>query len=149
MATKAEQAAECFKSGFNCAQAVFSTYSEQFGINQTDALKISCGLGAGMGRKQEVCGAVSGAILLIGCKHGKTIREDNASTDTTYMLVRDLSDKFTAKHGNILCRELLGCNLLTPEGQQFFKENNFKELKCARFVHDAAEIVEKILADGK
>jgi C_GCAxxG_C_C family probable redox protein len=102
-----------------------------------------------MGRKQEVCGAVSGAILLIGCKHGKTIREDNASTDTTYMLVRDLSDKFTAKHGNILCRELLGCNLLTPEGQQFFKENNFKELKCARFVHDAAEIVEKILADGK
>jgi C_GCAxxG_C_C family probable redox protein len=145
MATKAEQAADCFKSGFNCAQAVFSTYSERFGINKTDALKISCALGAGMGRKQEVCGAVTGAFLLIGCKFGKTILEDNASTDKTYKLVRDLSDRFTAKHGSILCRELIQCKLLTAEGQQFFKENNYKELRCARYVHDSAEIAEKII----
>ena len=145
MSTKPDQAAATYINGFNCAQAVFSTYAEEFGIDRTNALKISCGFGAGMGRRQEVCGAVSGAILLIGCKHGKTIREDNAANDLTYKLVRELSEKFIAKHGSISCKELLGCNLLTPEGQQFYKENNFRDLKCARYVHDAAELAETML----
>ena len=145
MSTKSDEAAETFKNGFNCAQAVFTTYADKFGIDRTSALKISCGFGAGMGRRQEVCGAVSGAILLIGCKHGKTLREDNAANDLTYKLVRELTDKFIAKHGSNSCRELLGCNLLTPEGQKYFKENNFQHSKCARYVHDAAEWAEEIL----
>ena len=145
MNTKPDQAAETFKNGFNCAQAVFTTYAEEFGMDRTSALKISCGFGAGMGRRQEVCGAVSGAILLIGCKHGKTIREDNAANELTYKLVRELSDKFIAKHGSISCKELLGCNLLTPDGQQCYKENNFRDLKCAPYVHDAAELAETML----
>jgi C_GCAxxG_C_C family probable redox protein len=145
MDTKPDQAAATFINGFNCAQAVFSTYAEKFGIDQTEALKISCGFGAGMGRRQEVCGAVSGAILLIGSKYGKTIREDNAANDLTYKLVRELSEKFIAKYGSISCKELLGCNLLTPEGQQFFKENNFRDLKCARYVHDVSELAEEML----
>jgi len=145
MSTKPDQAVETFVNGFNCAQAVFSTYAEEFGIDRTEALKISCGFGAGMGRRQEVCGAVSGAMMLIGCKHGKTIREDNTANDLTYQLVRDLSEKFSAIHGSTSCRELLGCNLLTPEGQQFFKENNFRDLKCALYVHDAAELAEEML----
>jgi C_GCAxxG_C_C family probable redox protein len=98
-----------------------------------------------MGRRQEVCGAVSGAIMLIGCKYGKTIREDNAANDLTYKHVRELSEKFIAKHGSTSCKELLGCNLQTPEGQQVFKENNFKELKCSRYVHDASELAEAML----
>jgi C_GCAxxG_C_C family probable redox protein len=145
MDTKPDQAAATFINGFNCAQAVFSTYAENFGIDRTNALKISCGFGAGMGRRQEVCGAISGAILLIGCKYGKTIREDNAANDLTYKLVRELCEKFIAKYGSISCKELLGCNLLTTEGQQFFKENNFRDLKCARYVHDASELAEEML----
>ena len=145
MNTKPDQAVATFNKGFNCAQAVFSTYAEEFGIDQTQALKISCGFGAGMGRRQEVCGAVSGAILLIGCKHGKTVREDNAANELTYKLVREFSEKFIAKHGSISCKELLGCNLLTPEGQKFFTENNYKELKCIPYVHDASELAEAML----
>jgi C_GCAxxG_C_C family probable redox protein len=145
MSTKPDQAVATFNNGFNCAQAVFATYAEEFGIDQARALKISCGLGAGMGRRQEVCGAVSGAILLISCKHGKTIREDNAANEMTYKLVREFSEKFIAKHGSISCKELLGCNLLTPEGQKFFTENKFKELKCIPYVHDASELAEAML----
>jgi C_GCAxxG_C_C family probable redox protein len=145
MSTKPDQAVESFKSGFNCAQSVFAAYAEEFGIDRTSALKISCGFGAGMGRRQEICGAVSGAIMLIGCKYGKENKEDNAANDLTYKLVRDFSEEFIAKHGTASCKELLGCNLLTPEGQNFFKENNFKENKCSKYVHDAAEMVEKIL----
>jgi C_GCAxxG_C_C family probable redox protein len=145
MNTKPDQAAETFKSGFNCAQAVFATYAEEFGIDRTEALKISCGFGAGMGRRQEVCGAVSGAIMLIGCKHGKTKKDDNAANDLTYKLVREFSEQFIAKHGSISCKELLGCNLQTPEGQQFFKENNFRDCKCVPYVHDASELAEAML----
>ncbi len=148
MELKADQAAECFRSGFNCAQAVFSTYAEDFGINKIDALRISCGFGGGMGRLQETCGAVSGAFMLIGCKHGKTKKEDTESTETTYRLVQEFSEKFIAKHGGLACKELLGCNLRTPEGHQFFKERNLKELKCVRYVHDAAEIIEKMLKNS-
>jgi C_GCAxxG_C_C family probable redox protein len=145
MNTKPDQATATFINGFNCAQAVFSTYAEEFGIDRTNALKISCGFGAGMGRRQEVCGAVSGAFLLIGCKHGKIQKEDTAANETTYRLVREFSEQFIAKLGSISCKELLGCNLQTPEGQKFYKENNFRDLKCARYVHDASELAEAML----
>lgn len=145
MITKPEQAAETYKSGFNCAQAVFSTYAEEFGLDRITALKISCGFGAGMGRRQDVCGAVSGAIMLIGSKYGKTIKDDRPANELTYRLVRELSEKFCAKHGSVLCKELLGCNLQMPEGQQFYKEHAFQDLKCARYVHDAAELAETML----
>jgi C_GCAxxG_C_C family probable redox protein len=145
MPTKPDTAVECFRSGFNCAQAVFSTYAEDFGINKTDALRISCGFGAGMGRMQETCGAVSGAFMLISCKHGKTKKEDTESTEITYRLIREFSDKFKAKHGTLTCKELLGCNFQTPEGHQYFKDHNFRELKCSRYVHASAELVEEIL----
>ena len=149
MNTKPDRAAEVYLNGFNCAQAVFSTYAEQFGMDKTSALKISCGFGAGMGRQQEMCGAISGAIMLIGCKYGKTIREDNAANDLTYKLVREVSERFRTKHGSTLCKELLeGCNLLTPEGQKFYKENDFQHRKCAVYVHDAAEWVEPLLVNA-
>jgi len=145
MSSKPDAAVDCFKGGFNCAQAVYSTYAEDFNIKKTDALRVSCGFGGGMGRLQETCGAVTGAIMLIGCKHGKIKKEDTESTDLTYELVREFADIFSAKHGSISCGTLLGCNLRTPEGQQVFKEGNYKELKCCRYVHDAAEIVEGLL----
>ncbi|RPI01452.1 MAG: C_GCAxxG_C_C family protein [Ignavibacteriae bacterium] len=145
MSTKPEQAAATFLNGFNCAQAVFATSAEEFGIDRTEALKISCGFGAGMGRRQDVCGAVTGAIMLIGSKHGKTVKEDASANETTYRLVREFSEQFIARHGSVSCKELLGCSLVTPEGQQFFKENNFREVKCARYVRDAAELAETML----
>ena len=93
--------------------------------------------------------------MRVWCRHGtqarsvrrrlRTIREDNAANEMTYKLVRELSEKFIAKHGSISCKELLGCNLLTPEGQQFYKENNCRDLKCVPYVHDAAEFAEEML----
>jgi C_GCAxxG_C_C family probable redox protein len=147
--SKADKAAESFLSGFNCAQAVSATYAEEAGINREEMLKISCGLGAGMGRRQETCGAVTGAFLLIGCRHGNINPLDRNSVDKTYQLVRQFADRFAAKHGSISCKELLGCNLLTPEGQQYFKEHGFRESKCARYVHDSSEIIEDLLLNQK
>lgn len=148
MSNKPDAAVECFMNGYNCAQAVFSTYSESLGIRVNDALRIACGFGAGMGRRQETCGAVTGAYLLIGTKFGKVKKEDTASTEKTYALVDKFANQFIAKHGSVSCRELLSCDLKTSEGQTYFKENNLKTVKCARYVRDAAEIVEALAEEA-
>lgn len=149
MTNKKDKAIECFSKGFNCAQSVFSTYSSMFGINSVDALKIACGLGAGMGRLQKTCGAITGAVLLIGLKHGIVREEDKSargeSKEITYDLVRKFTEEFKVLNGSTECRELLGCDLSTPEGLQFAKENNLFKLKCEKYVGDAAELIEKIL----
>ncbi|MEA5144351.1 MAG: C-GCAxxG-C-C family protein [Oscillibacter sp.] len=74
--SKVNEALACFNDGFNCSQAILSTYCEEFGLDKKTALQLSCGLGAGMGRLGETCGAVSGAYLLIGLKYGKFSKED-------------------------------------------------------------------------
>ena len=79
MTTRVETAVETFAKGFNCAQAVFSTYAPILGISEREALQVATGFGAGMGRLQEVCGAITGAFMLIGCKHGMVKPEDTAA----------------------------------------------------------------------
>jgi C_GCAxxG_C_C family probable redox protein len=100
------------------------SFCEELGLGADTALKISCGFGGGMGRKGEVCGAVSGGILVLGLKFGRGKSDQRAQTDVAYAEVREFMKRFSAKHGSCYCRELLsGCNLATPEGQAYFKDN--------------------------
>ncbi len=85
--------------------------------------------------------------MSIGCKYGKIRKEDTESTETTYQLVKEFSEKFRVKHGTLICKELLGCNLQTPDGHKYFKDHNFRELKCVQYVHDSAEIVTEMLTN--
>ncbi len=143
MTNKVEKAVETFSNGFNCAQAVFSTYAPQLGIAEQEALKISAGFGGGMGRLQEVCGAVTGAFMIIGAKHGNSVSSDAAAKAKTYEEVRSFDKQFRKLHGTILCRELLGCDLNTDEGQRQMKEKNLNATVCVACVRDAARIVEE------
>jgi len=94
----------------------------------------------------ETCGVVTGSMMAIGLKHGKIKADDDEAKEKTYRLVNDFVDKFTATHNSIKCRELLNCDMSTPEGLQDFKDRNLIETHCARFVKDAADILEGILA---
>jgi C_GCAxxG_C_C family probable redox protein len=143
-----ERAVACFDQAFNCAQAVLSTYGPQLGLEHELALRVAGALGAGMGRLGETCGAVTGAFMLIGLKHGKTQPEDNESKERGYQLVREFAAEFESRHGSIKCRELLGCSIETPEQLELAKERELFETLCPRFIHDAAEIVEQLLILG-
>ncbi len=138
-------AADCFKQGFNCAQAVFSTYAPLLKIKKEDALRISTGFGGGMGRLQDVCGAVTGAFMVIGCKHGMVDSADSASKENAYALVQEFSNQFRQLHGTISCRELLDCDLNTAEGKQQFKEKDLHNQVCLPCVRDASKLVEELL----
>ena len=133
--SKAKDAVACFNEGFNCSQAILSTYCESLGLERETALKLSCGLGAGMGRLQETCGAVSGAYLVIGLKYG-------SDKEKTYALVREFSKKFKARNKSTNCRELLGVDLIL--GDKAAASQRVREV-CPAAVRDAAEILESIL----
>ena len=85
---KSEKAAELFSQGFNCAQSVFAVFAEKYGISQELALKIGCGFGGGM-RNAEICGAVSGALMVLGLKYGHYIAEDNEQKSRSYAIISD------------------------------------------------------------
>ena len=68
--THEEKAEELFRSGMNCSQSVFCAFADELGMDRETAAKVSCGLGGGVGRMREVCGAVTGATLVLGMRHG-------------------------------------------------------------------------------
>lgn len=131
--------------GFNCCQALLSTYGTQFGLNREIALKVSEAFGGGMGFMAETCGAVTGAFMVIGLEYGRTKVEDLPAKAKTHDLVREFVDRFKSRHGSIICKELLGCDISTPEGMKRAKEDKLIANLCPKFVEDAAEIIEQIL----
>ncbi|MCX5804918.1 MAG: C-GCAxxG-C-C family protein [Proteobacteria bacterium] len=148
MKTKKEIAAAKFLEGYNCAQSVLYSFCDELGIDENIALKTACGFGAGMGRKEEVCGAVTGGIMVIGLKYGRGKNDDRTATELTYAKTRELMERFSEKHGTFICRKLLnGCELTTEEGQQYFKENDLLNTKCKLCVESVVDILEDIL-DG-
>lgn len=142
---KSDCAVACFQNGYNCSQAVFSTYCEQLGLDRTDALKVAGGFGGGMGHIGETCGAVTGAIMLIGLKHGKVNKDDSAARETTYNLVQEYEKRFKALNGSVECTELLGYDLSTSEGFIAARDSNVWNTVCAKLVKDSAAIIEELL----
>ena len=108
MESRVEKAVQTFESGFGCAQSVFSTYADLFGMDRETALKLASPMGGGIGRMREVCGAVSAMALLAGLKEGNTDPSNEEGKEKIYLLVRQMSDKFREENGTIICRELLG-----------------------------------------
>ena len=146
MKTRNDVAVEKFLAGYNCAQAVLYSFCEALHFDEDVALRLACGFGAGMARKQEVCGAVSGGIIAIGLKHGRGEGQDRTPTEETYRRVRQLMSRFESKQGTCLCRNLLnGCDLNTPEGQQYFKQNDLLNRTCKPCVQSVVEILDDIL----
>jgi C_GCAxxG_C_C family probable redox protein len=142
MKSRIDDATDRFKGGFNCAQAVFSAYTPLLGVKEDDALRISTGFGAGMGRQQEVCGAVTGAYMVIGCKQGMTDANDTAAKETTYAQVKVFTRRFCQLHGTISCRELLGCDIDTEEGKRDYNERKLSATVCLPCVQDACKIID-------
>jgi C_GCAxxG_C_C family probable redox protein len=149
MTSRIDKAIACHAQQFNCAQAVFSTYAPALGISELDSLKMSAGFGGGMGRLQEVCGAVTGALMLIGCKYGMVNPGDVEAKEETYARVKDFARRFTSVHGTISCRTLLGCDLNTEEGKALFTKNDLANSVCKRCIRTACAIVEETVMEEK
>jgi C_GCAxxG_C_C family probable redox protein len=148
MSKQSEQAVERFRNGMNCSQAVLSSYCEQFGLDSGKATKVGTGFGGGM-RMAETCGAVTGAFMVLGLKYGNSTVEDKESKAKTYEKIIEFTSRFKASHGSVKCRELLGCDITTPDGEKKARENGLFVSVCPKIVQEAAEILEEIIGkDG-
>lgn len=143
---RSEIAISKFAEGYNCAQAVLYSFCDYLNFDKDMALKLSCGFGAGMGRNEEVCGAISGGIMVIGMQYGRGEEQDPSFTEQAYQKTREFMDEFKEKHGTYICRQLLGdCELTTQEGQAEFNQKDLLNKVCKQCVRDAVDILEHII----
>lgn len=140
MSKRSDRAVELFKEGKNCSQAVFTAFATELGLTEEMALNISIGLGGGVGRMREVCGAISGSAMVVGLKYPEY---DKAQV---YEKVRTIADEFKKTNPSIVCKELLG--LTKPENSSVPEARTneyYKKRPCVQIIEDAALATEKIL----
>lgn len=146
MESRVKQAVATFESGYTCAQSVFSTYADLFGMDRETALKLASPMGGGIGRMREVCGAVSAMALLAGLKEGNTDPENEEGKEKIYLLTRKLADKFKEKNNSIICRELLGIEGREESAKPSARTREYYESRpCSRLIAEARAIIEEIL----
>ncbi len=131
-----------FSQGFSCSQSVFSAFAAQFGIAEDLALKIASPFGGGVARQGEVCGAVTGALMVIALKHGTTTPEKK---EEIYKISQEFIHRFEEKHGSIICRKLTGYDIRRPEELEKARQEQVFTKNCPGLVKDAAEIVKSLI----
>ncbi|AIZ56395.1 putative redox-active protein (C_GCAxxG_C_C) [Candidatus Methanoplasma termitum] len=136
MGNDVKQAQDYFRNGLYCSQAVLMTFCERYGLDKDTAFKISCGLNSGA-RCADICGAASGAILVIGLKHGGSKEICNAKTEE---FLRSFKDKTSG----ILCRDILGCDISTEEGRDKAKREGLFGTVCVSAVAGAAKALDEL-----
>jgi C_GCAxxG_C_C family probable redox protein len=138
MSAKSEEAVERFKNGFNCSQAVLGTFSEQFGLD------CDIGFGSGM-RMGGTCGAVTGAFMALGLKYGNSTAKNKQAKTNTYNKIEEFTKRFKNRKNSVICRELIGCDICTPDGMKEARDKDLFSTICSGLVQNSAEILEEML----
>jgi C_GCAxxG_C_C family probable redox protein len=119
---------------------------QERGVESRLVPRIATAFGGGIGRTGAVCGAVVGATMAIGLKHGRD--EASQSRDRTYALAQEFRRCFEQEMGTISCRELTGVDLNTPEGLEHFRSSGGPQKVCQRARGVAFRAVMRLL-DGQ
>lgn len=141
---RSEQAEELFLTGYNCAQSVVLSFADDLKFSKELAQKMAAGFGGGLGKQQKTCGAITGAIMVLGILKGEQVNNNDELKSQAYGSVNELIREFVAEYKTTECIDLIGCDLNTPEGSEKFKEENVMENVCAGCVQKAVKIVEAI-----
>ena len=143
MSSKSEMATAHFHSGFNCAQSVFAVFCKKYGVDRNAALKMCSGLGGGF-RFGEICGAVSGAVLVIGLKYGQNIAEDKTAKDTCNHKTVEFMNLFKINNKSVVCRDILGFDLSIKEEYDQAQKQNLFRTTCTDMVRSAVTLLEEL-----
>ena len=140
------KAAELFVNGYNCAQAMLVAYCDVTGLTPEFSARLASSFGGGMGRMREVCGAVSGMLMVAGLLYGYDTPGDDTVKKEHYRLVQQLAGKFREEAGSIICREILDNPPSdpnpTPRTAEFYRVR-----PCARLLVLAARILDEYMAE--
>ena len=145
--TLKEQALKSFEDGYCCSQAVFSTYARHWGFEDDAFLKIPDAFGGGIGGTAGICGVVTGAVLTIGLKYGRTQPDDAEAKQKTRTLVKEFINQFKAKNNSIECKQLLGIDISTPEGMKSVDEKGLFQTICPKLIDNAMDILSQLIPE--
>lgn len=140
--TKKEQALAHFKQGCSCSQAIVMSYGPELGLSEEIGIRVAAAFGGGIARRGEICGAVSGSLMILGLKLDKNVENPK---ETLYAEVHDFISCFQERNGTVVCRELLGVDMGSQEGREELKQRNLIASRCSKFVGDAAEILDEFI----
>jgi C_GCAxxG_C_C family probable redox protein len=138
--TRQEHAVQLFLSGYSCAQAVLMAFSTPLGLDEALAAKVACAFGGGISHMGLTCGAVTGALMVIGLKHGG----GPEAKQPTYLIGKDFISRFSVLHGSINCTELIGYDLSNPDQLSEAREKGIFLSRCKNYVETAVKILEEL-----
>ena len=144
-----EEAKLLFYAGYNCSQAIFCAFRDVTGLDLDTAARMSSPLGGGVGRLREVCGAFSGAILVLGAVEGYSDPSAQEEKRQLYARVQEYARRFRERNGSIICRELLK-DVKTSEGGAPERRTPefYTSRPCLRIIEEAASILEEMLQEN-
>ena len=143
--THKEKAVDYFNRKFHCSQAVLAAFAPECGLTEEQALKLGACFGSGM-RKGEVCGACTGALMVLGSLYGQYDKTDPESRERANKVNDLMMEGFAKKCGSYICNDLLKCDISTPEGRKFALDNNLFTEFCPIMVANAVDVLEEIIA---
>lgn len=146
LTARQQRAVDCFNKSMHCSQSVLYAFSEECGIPEEMAFRLGSCFGSGM-RKGNVCGACTGALMVLGLMFGERHMSDKEERQRSNRLNDEMMNRFAQANGTCICNDLLGCDIATPEGAQYARSNGlFKEF-CPKMVASAVEILEDMICE--
>ena len=140
-----DTAVSLFSQGFSCSQSLLLAFAPRFGLDPNLAARLASPFGGGIARQGRVCGAVTGALMVIGLHCGNATTEEREAKEAAYAKIRALMASFAQAHETTECRELTGYDLSTPEGYSAATEAAVFTQRCPEFVRTAATLVAEVL----
>lgn len=128
-------------SKFNCSQTVLSLFAPELGIDEKTALRIASGFGGGMACA-ETCGAVTGAYMVIGMKHGHSTPNPDEKA-ATKSKIKHFNEEFLKHHNSLKCKELLGIDISKMDGAEQASEKGLYKTHCPEFIKTACNILDE------
>lgn len=143
----ADEAEVLMHLGFNCAQSVLAACGPARGLDREACLRMGAPFGGGLARAGETCGALTGALMVVGLARGvpSPLPEDK---DRGYAPARVLVERFRQEWGSLACRDLAGVDMSTPEGLQAFRDRGLHDNLCPRYVRAACRLLAEVLGGG-
>ena len=143
--THKEKALQYFTDKFHCSQAVLAAFAPELGLTEEQALRLGACFGSGM-RKGEVCGACTGALMVLGLMYGQFDKDDLESRMRANKVNEAMMNGFAEKNGSYICNELLGCDIRTEEGVKEAREKGLFTDFCPIMVANAVDLLEEIIS---
>ncbi|MBP7054004.1 MAG: C_GCAxxG_C_C family protein [Phycisphaerae bacterium] len=142
--SRVDDAVQCFCGGAACSQAIVAHYGPLVGLPAEQGIRLASGFAGGM-RLAQTCGAVTGAFMVLGLKYAGPNCDRRDGRERVYAAIREFAEKFQQRNHTVVCKELLGCDISTPQGTQRATQEGLFRTICPKLVQDAAEILEEML----